>query len=111
MGNNDYGEIFAEQIIKTYNANLLTPKLIKILYSPFQYTDINFADEYETAEDGKTFEEVIVYMIEPNFPPSCNVYDTGKHIDNCNEDIHDEDIQSKIRDAFYDKFYEILNGK
>ena len=50
-------------------------------------------------------------MIEPDFPMSCNVYDTGKHTDDCNEDIHDEDIQSEIRDAVYDKFYEILKRK
>ena len=62
------GEIIQQQVIALYDAGILTPQILDIIMSPFEGTDADTAGFYSdvVAKDGKSVEEIICMVIEPN---------------------------------------------
>lgn len=71
MGNNFSYMIVEEQIINLYDKGLLTLEILDVLCEAYRGTDIDSGGSQDLeAEDGKSFEEIVVALVEPDFKPS-----------------------------------------
>lgn len=68
MGDNFSYMIIEEQVIKLYDANLLTLPILDILCESYRGTDIDSGGSQDlSSKDEKTFEEICMELISPNF--------------------------------------------
>lgn len=86
MGDNHAYMIIEEQVVKLYDAGLLTLPILDILCESYRGTDIDSGGSQDLqAKDGKFFEEIAVELVNAEFKPSDDPNDPWSHFEEFGE--------------------------
>lgn len=98
MGNNYAYSIVEEQIVKLYDAGLLTLPVLDILCEPFRGSDIDSGGSQDLeSKDGKSMDQICVELVNPEFKP--------------NEPAEGEEWDEETHWGWYDEFSERIRER